>query len=641
MTDTANCGTCGKTCGTGQQCVGGSCVCPAGTLNCSGTCESPTTANSCGTSCTAACAGPTNGGSVGTATCTGSTCGISCNSGLTNCSKACVNTNTDSSNCGSCGHACPSGQACSGGTCNCTGATHMCNGACVSNTDPNNCGTACNTNCPGPTTGTGSAVCAGNSCTIQCSSGTQCGTACVACPVGGVCSGNTCGCPAGQSTNCSGTCVDLTSNTTNCGRCGHSCFYGSCNATAGATGGPGCTSWTVATSPTTSSPAAIVSDGTNLIWADQGLTSILEIAVSGKGAVKTLMQNSAFSTIQAASIFPMSLGGGKVAWATTSNLWTVGVDGSSPRRESFTFPAGQLLLNVGINTTATWIGVVQETSTSPGFELYECPVGGSASSCKAVSGLGFIPVGAATNSTNYYFRDNNTAQVDVLTFGVSPALGAVETGQAAGMTRGDRRRQQLRLLDRRLSYGIRRAQQIGGAVSNVTTFPSGTGLVLATDGTNVYFTTNGSPNFVGYAPVNGSAGSVSTHRAFDQRDGHRHRGRHGLLARRDHDLRHRRSVASRGALDPHGPVRMPWPLALEGARGAARTRSSLWSGPTICMPTGRPARDIPARTLAAGCHDMLNGIVNDATRSPRAARGPRSPRGKGPLPAVDRRARSA
>jgi hypothetical protein len=56
------------------------------------------------------------------------------------------------------------------------------------------------------------------------------------------------------------------------------------------------------------------------------------------------------------------------------------------------------------------------------------------------------------------------------------------------------------------SYGIRRAQQIGGAVSNVTTFPSGTGLVLATDGTNVYFTTSGSTNFVGYAPVNGSAG---------------------------------------------------------------------------------------------------------------------------------------
>jgi hypothetical protein len=28
---------------------------------------------------------------------------------------------------------------------------------------------------------------------------------------------------------------------------------------------------------------------------------------------------------------------------------------------------------------------------------------------------------------------------------------------------------------------------------------------------------------------------------------------------------------------------------------------------------GRPAREIPARTEAAGFHDKLNGIVNDAT----------------------------
>ncbi len=509
MTDTANCGTCGKTCGTGQQCVGGSCVCPSGTLNCSGTCESPTTGNSCGTSCTAACAGPTNGGSVGTAICTGSTCGISCNSGLSNCSNACVNEKTDTANCGACGHTCASGQTCSGGTCTCAGATHLCNGACVSNTDPNNCGTACNTNCPGPTSGSGSAVCAGNACGISCSSGTQCGTACVACPVGGVCSGNTCGCPAGQPTNCSNTCVDLTSNTTNCGRCGHSCFYGSCNATAGATGGPGCTSWTVATSPTTNAPNAIVSDGTNLIWADTGSTSIKEIAVSGQGAVKTLMQNSAFSTIPSASVFPMSLGGGKVAWVTTSNVWTVGVDGSSPRMESFTVPppSGQTLqnlLNLGINSNATWIGVMVE-STSLAFELDECPVGGAASSCKMVSQLSFIPVGAASNSTNYYFHDNNTGSIGVMTFGVTPNLGTLESGQGSGMTGGT-------AIDSNFvywtgdSYGIKRANQIGGAVSNVTTFPSGTGVVIATDGTNVYFTTNGSPNFVGYAPVGGGSG---------------------------------------------------------------------------------------------------------------------------------------
>ena len=48
------------------------------------------------------------------------------------------------------------------------------------------------------------------------------------------------------------------------------------------------------------------------------------------------------------------------------------------------------------------------------------------------------------------------------------------------------------------------------------------------------------------------------------------------------------------------------------------------------MPTGRPDRDIPARTEAAGCHDMLNGMVNEATLAAGCVRPPVSD-GKGPF----------
>lgn len=41
-------------------------------------------------------------------------------------------------------------------------------------------------------------------------------------------------------------------------------------------------------------------------------------------------------------------------------------------------------------------------------------------------------------------------------------------------------------------------------------------------------------------------------------------------------------------------------------RATARTRSSEWRGPTICKPTGSPARVVPTGMLMAGCWVMLN-----------------------------------
>jgi len=67
--------------------------------------------------CGHACPGVANGAPV----CSGGACGIVCNGGYTACPSsqptACVDTNTDPNNCGSCGNVCLSGEKCAAGAC--------------------------------------------------------------------------------------------------------------------------------------------------------------------------------------------------------------------------------------------------------------------------------------------------------------------------------------------------------------------------------------------------------------------------------------------------------------------------------------------------------------------------------------------
>ncbi len=172
-TDTANCGTCAHTCPTGAHatatCAGMVCgiACSTGYTDCNHDatdgCEAQlaTDINNCGT-CSRMC----HTGPHATVACTAGACGITCTAvNFADCDSfpdnGCeVDTNTNLSNCGGCGNACPSrpnaDPTCSGGTCgvSCHGGSADCNGdptdGCETPLDTSSNCRSCGDRCPSP-----------------------------------------------------------------------------------------------------------------------------------------------------------------------------------------------------------------------------------------------------------------------------------------------------------------------------------------------------------------------------------------------------------------------------------------------------------------------------------------------------------
>lgn len=108
--DRRNCGACGTTCGSQQDCMASECQCRTGTQACpDGTCAvlefDAKNCGACGVTCAA--------GEV----CEQRVCKSACSAGLTRCGDSCLDAQTDESNCGACGNECAQGQQCKAGVC--------------------------------------------------------------------------------------------------------------------------------------------------------------------------------------------------------------------------------------------------------------------------------------------------------------------------------------------------------------------------------------------------------------------------------------------------------------------------------------------------------------------------------------------
>ena len=499
----------GTPCGSAMVCSGGVCsACAVG--------NPCTPANACHAGTISSCAG-------GVATCTdmmtaannGMSCGTNmvCNAG--SCAACAANVACTPTN------PCHSGTtSCATGVSTCTDTGNQTNGTMCTGTDkcfqsyscqsgmctgasPITCAASDQCHTAGtcdPTTGTCSNPTAANSTsctgtdkcnqTYTCQGGTCTGSNPVSCSGGKTCQGGTCVCPSGMS-DCGGTCADLTSSSSNCNRCGHSCQGGACTGSL-------CQVVTFTTLGST--VADIASDGTVVVWTDSGDNSVDQVSSPGGSKIVLASSGQGVGGPTNIAIDPPS---GGVFWLNGSGS-SIGCttrvpNGGTPGTPSFNalglgaiIPSAAHAL-VPAGSAGGWflINTADVYSTSCGATV--APSGGT------MSGLSGKTLASTPNG--FVFGDIGNAQVDII--GAGGSLASI-TGQSGVDYVAS---------DGTYAYWATTAPSISRALlTNTTVLPviaSNFNSIqgLATDGTNVYFA---AVNGIFYAPVAGGAASSLT-----------------------------------------------------------------------------------------------------------------------------------
>jgi hypothetical protein len=195
---------------------------------------------------------------------------------------------------------------------------------------------------------------------------------------------STTGCDAAAM--CNGVCadtLDMSSDSHNCGRCGHDCLYGACSSGL-------CQSWTIATN---ASVMAMAADGKFVAWTDSS-NVVHQVPIAPNGTVVTVSQ--------AAAATPgggPALNGGTLAFGGSDRAYGGPEGGAATPLTSFftgAYAPGPLALAAD-GVTTYMVGV---TTSSPfSYYLLTCPLVTTNMNFCSPTGLG-MSVGPAMQGQN-------------------------------------------------------------------------------------------------------------------------------------------------------------------------------------------------------------------------------------------------
>ena len=206
-------------------------------------------------------------------------------------------------------------------------------------------------------------------------------------------------CTADQ-TACSGSCFDLKTSATNCGKCGKTCFGGTCSGSV-------CAPYVVAKSPTTGTVAKLATDGTRVVWADTGIVAVLQIGAGGGSAITLAPVSSTSGGVGQ----ELALANGLVAfnYIGGSSPPAVGIAQVDVADSGIALIPGTLAVSaVSMNPNATHLFYANSHGTMS--DLNDCTISpGDAGPCTGVGGGRFGNETAADST--YMFFDLTGADV--------------------------------------------------------------------------------------------------------------------------------------------------------------------------------------------------------------------------------------